>query len=875
MTTVHISIGPGATEEQAALAAYAQEALPYAKNVKEAHVAFPSPFMPDYAVKVVLLYDSDTWGDNTFHTLKAAYDFMEGLSALPHHQTGADMGQLEFTSDHSTKRQTELAEKAQGVLEALGYEVAELSFAKKPKVMITATSADSDTSPLHTMFTNYQKFEAWLDEQAEHAKQLELVKQGDKTAPDPSEPDPWGEPTSGKDPWDEEPIEDLTPSQKAKKSPLEVAEANDQKDVENLKAEPDEAPANAGWDEVPDAGAGYQPTTDTDAEAGEETELVERLADLLTGHVNEMSVYFHDLPHGNVGVYLPPDTNLKIGKKHHLQTANVFPSPEHLADFLTHVDGAPIQDLADPQTEHAVKTGALTGSHVSDATLAYAAPQHDEDAMKLVDDTLLALDGLGSEREVTLLLYEHTDSVRMIVTIPDGTSEGKEYTFEGTRATLEAWLPVITSNILWIEQYVQPGTHPIPQGKGDLETMAETAPLKASMDVPEPAPKTSEPEPTPEFEPVSDDELFAEEDDPELLAQQKAEQASESFATASHQKQVEQMQARQQAEDSLHTIMGEIENLLDRERRGEIDKNESRWRKGEAVFRADTIAEDFKRAGDTERDSRAKVLRHVREEVTSRRNKRGVIDSAGRLTQNEIALTSKAYRAFVQTHDNWFNLVDQLDEHGNLITDDAGDPWPEMHIGTIALNKAYVLADAATAETRNRLLSFAWRYDEATCRLLAKALKQQGGKNPASAVDPILSDFYTQRMEITTDTGYHAETQLDNAHARDYLRTLVPSAASEVRSIKIDKALYEGTWTNTLRHFSVLWQWLGNPVDENTGLMSNSQALERILERVAPHENGFSGLVEMMVWSGEMTEAQASEFIEQHMDYEPKEEVPA
>lgn len=368
-----------------------------------------------------------------------------------------------------------------------------------------------------------------------------------------------------------------------------------------------------------------------------------------------------------------------------------------------------------------------------------------------------------------------------------------------------------------------------------------------------------------------DDFYYDEEEDPAEQAQEKVAQAQQAFANAEQQKLMEQHKQRQLAQDSFSQVVDNLIETIERERRGEIDAGSGRWEKGRYVVNLDQVAEYYKRAGQGELSSRKNLLRHTRDTVRSERRSRGHIDPRERLTENEMSMASRAYLAFVQHQGSEFKVVDQLDEHGNKLTDENNDTIVKS-VYEIALNKAYKLAPFVTASNRDRLLSFAWRYDEATCRVLSQALKARNAEKYHGVIDDTLDEFYTQRMEIETEQGHIAEVQLDSKEAREYLRSLFEAPKPEVKNIAIDAGLYDQGWHQTRVYASRIWQWLGNPVDEKTGLMSNSQLLERLLGPVVPYDNGFTGLIRLMVENQEMSEEAASEFLEEHQDFQPEEE---
>lgn len=354
----------------------------------------------------------------------------------------------------------------------------------------------------------------------------------------------------------------------------------------------------------------------------------------------------------------------------------------------------------------------------------------------------------------------------------------------------------------------------------------------------------------------------------------EAEEAAQQAAEATQQSEEQGQQERdKRAESELDRLIADMTETVLQERRGEIAKNEARWHKGEQVARVDDIAARYKQAGRDDLASRSKLMDYATNAVEETVRSQGIIEGISRLNSTELAFTKKAYTTFAQHYGGptgTFRLLDQLDEMGHPLEDEDGNPYVKQ-IGEIALNKAYHLADYMTTANRDRLLSFAWGYSEATCRGLFNLLKERNAQQYPERVDDILDAFYENTVEVQDDSGAFVKINMPDADARDFLRQRGAKVQPQVKSIKVDAALYEGMWSDVVEHASVIWKWLGNETHPETGYMRNTVLLERLLAFFSPSEYGFSNLVQMLVESGDMTKAQATQFLEEHTDWVPEE----
>jgi len=360
-------------------------------------------------------------------------------------------------------------------------------------------------------------------------------------------------------------------------------------------------------------------------------------------------------------------------------------------------------------------------------------------------------------------------------------------------------------------------------------------------------------------------------------------QADKKAAAATAKAKAQEEKAQQKVADDQAKVLTDLQSLVDdmantakAERVGEIEKNEARWRKGEHVMKLDDIAAKAKQYGievdGQDLGSRQSILEYASDAVTELLREQGVVEIMSRMSPTEMTFAKSAYEAFARYHggtSGTFDLMDQLDENGHALEDADGNPYTKQ-IGELALNKAYHLSRFASPGNRDRLLSFAYAYDEGTVKAFAKLLKERGADTNIDLVDELLDSLYENRVKVEPeDGGEPVEMNPDAKRVRDWVRSQTSTVKSDVRSIKVDEGFYHGRWLDVLRYGSVVWKWLGNDVNQTSGYMPNTVLLERLLEPFNPADHGFDGIVGILIASGDMTEAQAKQFLEEHADFDP------
>ncbi len=289
------------------------------------------------------------------------------------------------------------------------------------------------------------------------------------------------------------------------------------------------------------------------------------------------------------------------------------------------------------------------------------------------------------------------------------------------------------------------------------------------------------------------------------------------------------------AQSGLQLLDAAIDELVSDsigERNGEQDRNSYRLGKGGKLVSLEVLAKNL--VEDKTFDKATAVMEYVRNGYIRILHDKGVTNPAKQLHPSEISMVRKAWRSWIGSKDNTgrtFKLIDEVNPNTNLpLVSDSGQPI-EHRVSSIATNNLYYLSDYVDAKTFDRLASIAWRYSEDACQYIGKVLK-----NNESKTDAIIKEIATKRIaqkdsdkKAILVNGEPLRLNLNEVELRQYLKKYLPDAGSnDVASIKVDRAFFDGDFTNLLDSATRVYEQLGLPLDQK-GQVPRTVLLERLL----------------------------------------------
>lgn len=395
---------------------------------------------------------------------------------------------------------------------------------------------------------------------------------------------------------------------------------------------------------------------------------------------------------------------------------------------------------------------------------------------------------------------------------------------------LDATLPYEDAKALFARNF-QAAVEPEPQAEPAEPARPEPQPFspqpkparkgkaaKAKADKPEPAPKPPKPEPKAETVPSPDS--------PRIKTLREAmEQAALDLATD-----------------------------IDKERTGELSSTAARYAKGAHLDRMEGIANDLKGAGDPDFAKRGAARAFARSLIERQmENRHGVIDPKDRLSNQEMTYTTTVFQTYLKFQgglDATFQAVDAIDKQTKQpLVNDSGEPY-EFPVTNIALQKLYILAAFYLDDARDKILSFAHRNTQKVVAAAAKLMDANKG-NVAEVIDAINQ----AQANAQDDDLDPEEAALD--HVAEQRGETPPST---VKSIKVDAGWFGGDWTDIKRVATQIAVSFGLPLGDN-GEIGNTFLLERLLNVYAPRLYGANNIVQMMVETDTIDEAQARKFL--------------
>ena len=359
----------------------------------------------------------------------------------------------------------------------------------------------------------------------------------------------------------------------------------------------------------------------------------------------------------------------------------------------------------------------------------------------------------------------------------------------------------------------------------------------------------------------------------EAKAKREAEAAAEAQRKAAENAKI-RAQARSELDDVLAGIASDIQN----EDKGSLTTNEARYRKGMHLDHAAVIGEKLKQAEDPSfigrgatvmkfaRDQVSKMFRDLQGEASVRLGTKAV----RALSNAEVSMTRKVYSTFLKHEDDGldstFLLVDATDrDTGEPLVGDDGEPL-EVPVTRIAINKLYALSNFYRPDHKDMILSFAHRNTERAVLAAAKLLD----KDQDNIVEVI-----GKLNELTDQANVNAKEDNDALTPEEVIKDHVAQLQgqkkpSEVKTIKVDAAFYAGDWFETKRVATAIAKACGIQLGDD-GEIGNTKLLETMLgEFFAPRIHGANNLVQMFVSSGDMTDEQATSFLETYSKNESK-----
>jgi hypothetical protein len=310
------------------------------------------------------------------------------------------------------------------------------------------------------------------------------------------------------------------------------------------------------------------------------------------------------------------------------------------------------------------------------------------------------------------------------------------------------------------------------------------------------------------------------------------------------------------ARKRLNAVVDELLSDINQERTGELDKNAARYAKGMRLSAFESIGRELKEAGDPDFQVRGAVLNYARRALHVRDVSEHAIDTRKRLAPSEVSMTRKVYETYLQHRGDLeasFEVVDAVNqETGEPLVSDSGEPYVKS-VAEIALNKLYILAPYYVDTHRDKILSFAYRNSEKAVGAAVKLMDERKDN---------IGEVIDQLNQITnTDAGEDIDPEMA---VRDFVATKVGTTPpSQVRTIKVDAAWYEGDWVDIKRVATALAVKFGHPLDDR-GQIPNTVLLEHLVSYFVPREHGASAIVQAFVDNGTLEEAQARTFLAEY-----------
>lgn len=255
-------------------------------------------------------------------------------------------------------------------------------------------------------------------------------------------------------------------------------------------------------------------------------------------------------------------------------------------------------------------------------------------------------------------------------------------------------------------------------------------------------------------------------------------------------------------------------------------RNDHRWRKGLAINEAVILAGDLPKGSFT-----GSAVKFAVNEVVETLKANGDEGAADRLAPAEVSIVRGAAQAWLGTAG-----LDTTLKNG-------------LRVADIAINKAHAVSNLPDRfEIRDLILPFVHEHPETVARQIARISKTQKFRS-AKQVEELVNTVTAQAKK--------AKVPVTKVLA-GIIRELKGEKLFE--NIGVDKEFFDGDWAALRSHATDLETFLGFPVDDKTGLISNTKLLERMMQYFAPREQGYEGLIQAYIDAGELTPEQAESF---------------
>lgn len=314
--------------------------------------------------------------------------------------------------------------------------------------------------------------------------------------------------------------------------------------------------------------------------------------------------------------------------------------------------------------------------------------------------------------------------------------------------------------------------------------------------------------------------------------------------------------------DAFHDLVRDTFEVLRQEHRGEIGRNVARLRKGQVM----TVVEAFKERAQEEGleglTTTKDILAALNSGLIAFANSHGIVDRFNRITENEATITRTVFERFTQPErgiNSTFRMVDAVDEAtGEPILNDAGEPM-EVPLSEVAVNNLYPLSEYVAEGNRDALASFAHRFSE---KVVKQAKKYS--KDRSVPILEVVQDINNLRRAVPSPiTEEEVSVQADEGLALSWIREQRgEEPPSEIVSIVTTRDWYEAEFEAMKAVASKAYAVFGQPLDEETGLISNVKLLERTMTQYfSINLYGAERLIAALVDAGDFSEAQAQRFL--------------
>lgn len=360
----------------------------------------------------------------------------------------------------------------------------------------------------------------------------------------------------------------------------------------------------------------------------------------------------------------------------------------------------------------------------------------------------------------------------------------------------------------------------------------------AAPPVPEPD-VTPEPTPEPEFRPQPK---------PSAARKGKAKPPAPPAPSKGRARPVED------ADPAFDELAAQALDIDEEERRGSIEGNAARLKRGELMLRLSGLS---KAAG---RPLKA-VLRGLNQSAAALAADHGV--DYKEITESEASTTRKVVERFGSSGS--FRMVNAVNPvTGNPLVADDGRP-PQKDLTEVAVNKLYAAAEYVSPDMAEKdldaILSFLHRHSEK----VVKKAKSVAKANDVPFLSMVMDIDKLRVVSKSPITGDEIKVEADEQTALAALKEMAGEPQKEdVATLKMARGWYEGTWKRLKGLFDAACAtYAPQLVNETTGSVSNVFVLESTLTQFFDpiEDEGVQRVLGALVSMGHLSEAQANAFV--------------